>query len=489
MSVTSCSLAPSKTGVAIGIFSNSPKNKDSELTINYKLISNSAKAKLNYLNNNDIINILDWTKCDSYQDTFLPIASNKYSSWISLKNIFPWQHSGTQFKRLWPIAESKEVLVKRWKKLVALPKNQRAEAFIETDARLIADSLTGSKSRKYTGIENLNEQSSIPRIERYAYRSMDLQWCILDERVADRIRPPLVKVLGPKQVFGATLMTKPLGYGPSVSVTLYLPDMDIFCNRGAKDIFPLWKDSAGKVPNVTENLLSIISNIIGLKITPEFLFCYTVAILGSPNYFLSFENDLLSTDIKIPITKNSKIFSEGIKLGAELIWFQTFGERWLGVDINYNKKLVGKAKLEMEIPSSREAYPNKYEYNKELETLKVGDGIIINVVPEVYNYSLSGFKVIESWIKYRLSTKGGKAGKSKSRSPLDKIRPNSWIFTDELLRLLWSVEGCVNLWPKLGEFLNDVISDNYFISSELPEPSSFEKKEPHIDSEIQGILF
>ena len=31
---------------------------------------------------------------------------------------------------------------------------------------------------------------------------------------------------------------------------------------------------------------------------------------------------------------------------------------------------------------------NYEEYNKELETLKVGDGRLINVVPEVYNYSI-----------------------------------------------------------------------------------------------------
>ena len=89
------------------------------------------------------------------------------------------------------------------------------------------------------------------------YRSLDRQWCMADERLADFLRPALVRSLGPRQVFAAgTLMSKTLGSGPAVSVTNCLPDMDVFCNRGAKDVAPLWLDAEGTPgANVTRGVL------------------------------------------------------------------------------------------------------------------------------------------------------------------------------------------------------------------------------------------
>lgn len=50
--------------------------------------------------------------------------------------------------------------------------------------------------------------------------------------------------------------------------------------------------------------------------------------------------------------------------------------------------------------------------------------------PEVWEFSVSGFKVLQSWLAYRMQK-----GAGKKSSPLDKIRPAAWRFDEELLDL------------------------------------------------------
>lgn len=54
-----------------------------------------------------------WRNCpDDWHKPFLPIGKGDYSDWPRIEDLFPWAHSGAQFKRSWPIAETREVLSK-----------------------------------------------------------------------------------------------------------------------------------------------------------------------------------------------------------------------------------------------------------------------------------------------------------------------------------------------------------------------------------------
>ncbi|MFO7544811.1 MAG: type ISP restriction/modification enzyme [Trueperaceae bacterium] len=74
----------------------------------------------------------------------------------------------------------------------------------------------------------------------------------------------------------------------------------------------------------------------------------------------------------------------------------------------------------------------------EASTLHVGEGSFAPVAPEIWNYSVSGFRVVESWLGYRMRDAAG-----RSSSPLDEIRPDVWTvdMTRELLELLWTLEA------------------------------------------------
>ena len=69
----------------------------------------------------------------------------------------------------------------------------------------------------------------------------------------------------------------------------------------------------------------------------------------------------------------------------------------------------------------------------------MGEGVFGPVRPEVWEFSVSGFQVVQHWLAHRM-----KKGAGKKSSPLDKIRPAAWQFDEELLDLLWVLEHTVD---------------------------------------------
>jgi hypothetical protein len=475
-----------ETGVAIGICIKAPRaTGDQRCRIYYAEISGTAEQKLAALLRAKRASSMEWRECASEADEFLPASTGQYSEWPKLTDLFPWQHSGSQFKRLWPIAESPNVLEERWRRLVSLPRASRAAAFVETRDRIAA---TGPNAKRFTGIESVPRDAPVPKLVRYCYRALDRQWAMADERLADFIRPSLVGTLGARQVFAATLMSKQLGKGPAISVSECLPDMDVFCNRGAKDIIPLWRDAAASQPNTPAGLLNAVSSNLGVPVTPQELFCYCIAILGGPTYTSLFERELAAPGPRIPLTADPHTFRRGALLGAEFVWLQTYGERWLlAAEAAPHKRLSGSARIAKAISQEAERYPVDFEFDATSGTLRVGDGAISAVSAQVYGYSQSGFQPVKSWLRYRMKERGGRARHEDTRSELDKIRPVRWAFTQELLELLWAVEGCVRLWPSLDSILTIVLQGKHLPSSTLPTPTLAERAEPERRSAQQEL--
>jgi hypothetical protein len=472
-----------ETGVAITLCTNDFGKRTKPCRVRYVEVTGSSEKKLDTLKEYTQSGLSGWKDCPLRGDVFFPDTASEYGSWPRLTDLLPWQHSGCQFKRLWPISESRQVLEQRWRRLISLPRDARASAFVETDARVVAAGDRGSPTLRSTGIVDLSPDAPMPRLERYRYRTLDRQWAFIDARLADRLRPDLVAVLSPNQVFAATLMSKQLGKGPAVSVSSELPDMDVFCNRGAKDVIPLWRDGAATEPNVTQGVLTLLRKRIGVHISPEELYCYCIAVLASPAYAELFEKELATPGPRIPLTQDASLFGAGVSFGARFIWLQTYGRRWLIPSLPQPVSLVGVATLSRPISERATEYPRHFAYDSTSRCLVVGNGVISNVDPQVYAFSVSGFSVVESWLRYRMKERGGRAGRAATRSELDQIRPTSWSFTQELLDLLWVIEGCVGMWPHLAEFLESVTAGDLVLAEELPIPDDTERKAPPAPTE------
>lgn len=441
-----------------------------------KINAETRDAKLALLAETGSFEDIDWQECPKGRHaSFLPSGTGAYFGWPKLSDIFPWAHSGIQFKRTWPIGETKEVLNDRLNTLRSANLEERGGLFKETGARSI---FWQPKDKSLPAIYSLTTSSFLPPLERYAFRFLERQFAVIDPRFCDRMRPELSSTRGPAQVFFSTLMTKPLGRGPAIGVTALLPDLDQFCGRGGKDIIPLYRDADASNANVTADLQDHLSGVLDLAVTTQDLAAYVYAVLGGQSYTRQFRKELETPGPRVPVTKNSDLFQTGAELGRRLIWLHTYAERF-GSDEWGDQVPKGTATTIKGVPTDQKGYPNKFGYDETTKLISVGEGGFGPVAPEVWEFEVSGLKVVQSWLGYRMKDRKG-----RKSSPLDDIRPTSWTpaMSDEFLELLWVLEATLNMEPELENLLDEVVAGPCFTADELPTPTEAERKPPKPDA-------
>ncbi len=146
----------------------------------------------------------------------------------------------------------------------------------------------------------------------------------------------------------------------------------------------------------------------------------------------------------------------------------------------------GEARNTKAVPDSENAYPETFEYDAEHQRLSVGGGVFEPVAPEVYEFEVSGLKVVQSWLGYRM-----KVRKGRKSSPLDDIRPKSWTrqFTTELLELLWVLEATIAGYPEQEALFNRVLAGKLFTAEDFPDVPADARKPPKVPRSNAEDLF
>ena len=468
-----------QTPVAIAVAFRSKKvNMNKPAKAHYARIRGKRTEKLTTLNDINNLEMMEWRECpDDWQAPFRPAGVGEYFGWPLLTNLMPWQHSGSQLKRTWPIASDMETLERRWKELLASPPTNRANKFKETRDRKISSKCAPLVVGSITGkpIADLSRDTPIPHVERYAYRSLDRQWVIADTRVGDYLRPVLWRAHGERQVYLTSLLTKPLGTGPALMACATLPDLDHFSGRGAKDTIPLYRSAKLSEANILPSFLNLLSETYKREVTPEDFTAYVYGVLAQPEFADRFYNELETCELRVPITKKVALFEDVSEAGAQLLRLHTYGERFVPEGHSRGQIPSGTAKCVKAVPSHTDGYPETFLYSYSTRTLRVGAGEFSPVAPEVYDFDVSGLKVVQSWLKYRM-----KEGAGKKSSPLDDIHPQSWTsqFTTELLELLWVLEATITSYPEQAKLLDAVLESECFRADELPPVPSEMRKAP-----------
>ena len=273
----------------------------------------------------------------------------------------PWQHSGVQLKRTWPIATDTETLERRWRAL--LNAADRAKAFRRTGDREIHSSydvaLTGSSDS--TPIARLPRGAPIPEVQRYAYRSLDRHSIIADGRLMSRPRPDLWRAHSDRQVYLTSSFTQPLGNGPGLTSSALIPDLHYFSGRGAKDILPLYRTGKASQANILPGLLELLGSVYQCAVTPEDFLAYVYGVLAQPAFTAHFAKELESRDLRVPITMDAALFERvARRAGAHLLWLHTYGERFVpeGKPARPNSP-PGAARCTVAVPGDAVGYPEK----------------------------------------------------------------------------------------------------------------------------------
>ena len=463
--------------IAIGIREGKPC-PDTLARVRKVKLTGLEQEKLETLDSVESFDDLDWRECSMEWDApFYPAGTGAYFDWPAVTDVFPWQHSGVQFKRTWPISETRKVLTDRWWRLLAEPPASRGSLFKETRDRTVRGEyrrLIGPGRDPALATLDADEPPPPPppEIVAYAFRSLDRQYILRDARLGGFCRPVLHRAHGEKQAYITSLLTKVLGTGPAAMATAVIPDLDHFCGRGAKDVIPLWRDAEATQPNVTGGLVEYIGEAHGNAVTPERLFAYAYGILAQPDYVRRFWEELELPPPRLPITKDGDLFRRVADHGERLLYLHTYGERFARSEDDGSVP-QGTARCTHEVPPDE--YPTDCAYNPQTQVLYVGDGAFSPVKSEVWDYSVSGLQVVKSWLDYRKKNRKG-----RKSSALDEIRPERWDFTEELLELLWVLEATIDLQPEGESLLAEVCASELFSGDELPSPTKEEGETPAV---------
>jgi hypothetical protein len=470
-----------QTPVAIAVAARYGQKVDASVPakIRFARIDGTRYEKLKALDAIESFASLQWEDCpNDWQAPFRPAGVGKYFDWALLTDLFPWQQPGVMPGRTWVIAPDIQTLAHRWRVLCDTPKDKRSALFKNSPTgRKVHDrpfALYPSKG-KLEPIVELAANSRPPACVRYAYRSFDRQYLFADARLLDRAGPALWCAHGDRQVYLAGLLTNLTGRGPAATASVIIPDKHCFSARGSKDIVPLYRDAEAKEANILPGLLDVLAKTYARKVTPEDFLAYVYGILAQPAFTERYAEELGTRELRVPITKNPALFADVLRAGTKLLWLHTYGQRFVPKERRIGQVPEGKARCTIPVSAHGQNYPEKCEYNQATRTLHVGDGQFAPVAPEVYDFEVSGLKVVQSWLKYRM-----KNGRGKKSSPLDDIRPDKWLvdFTTELLELLWVLETTIAEYPAQAKLLTAVVKGACFRADELPSVPDWARKPP-----------
>ncbi len=476
-----------QTPVAIAVALRSNKTgKSKPARVHFARLEGTREAKLAELEEIEGFAKVKWRICPTeWQAPFRPAGKGEYFAWPLLTDLMPWQHSGVQLKRTWPIAPDEETLRRRWRAL--LRAEDRATAFRETGDRTVNGRyrVKLTEAGDSTPIVQLPQNASMPDAARYAFRSFDRQYVIADGRLMSRPRPELWRAHSGRQVYLTSMFTETLGTGPALSASAVLPDLHHFSGRGAKDAIPLYRVADASQANVLPGLLELLGQNFHREIRPGDFLAYVYCALAQPSFTFRFKKELESRELRVPITKNSALFEKVRALGARLLWLHTYGERFLPKGKHRGMIPPGHAKCIRAVPADADHYPESFSYNDATRTLTVGEGKFSPVTNEVYEFEVSGLKVVQSWLKYRMKDGAGRTG-----SPLNDIHCERWPaqLTDELLELLWVLEATVEAYPQQAKLLDEVIRGDLFQADELPPAPAEMRKPPKMKDAENGEL-
>lgn len=159
----------------------------------------------------------------------------------------------------------------------------------------------------------------------------------------------------------------------------------------------------------------------------------------------------------MPLTRSASLFVEAVRIRQRLLWLPTFAERFTSRDRPRGRIPHGRARSTHGVPDGPDRYPDSFDWVDGPTgdgTLIVGDGAFAPVARAVYEFEVSGLKVVQSWLNYRMR----RPRNVRRSSPLDDIRAQHWtaVSTGELLNVLWILEATLATYPAQRRLLERI---------------------------------
>ncbi|MGO1408632.1 MAG: type ISP restriction/modification enzyme [Brachybacterium sp.] len=441
--------------LSIGLFVRHPDvDPDAPATIHYRALHGRRAEKFKALRSIRLDDA-EWQRArTAWTAPLTPTAGASWDDYPALGDLLPWTSPGVTGNRRWPYAPSIRILEDRWSALQAEEDSvARRRLFKETDSRGL-DRLPVKKLTATAADKPLTRDRG-PMLDpvRVGYRAFDRQWILADIRVLDRPRLDLWAARSPAQVFMIEQHSDVIDSGPGVVFSGYLPDLHHFNNRGGRVLPLLHPNGKG---NIAPGVLAALTDQLGRNVSSQDLLAYVAGIVAHPAYTATFQEELSTPGIRVPITADGELFARAVALGEQVIWVHTYGETYTSDSRPHGT--VRYPRGDARQPLSQTAIttmPTDVRYDEQRQRLSLGDGELGPVPPAVWEYTVGGRSVIESWVAYRKADPGG-----KKTSPLDDMHTDTWDsdWTREFIDLLTVLSRLVELEGDQASLLAEVLT-------------------------------
>ena len=456
--------------VCIVLASRSPANDpDKPAKVRFRALAKGKRAEKFAELDMLTLDGVGWSDCPAdWRAPFLPEFAGVWGDCVALSEVIGDMGPGVQPGRVWAIAPDVATLERRWAKLQDEKNSASKELLFHPQLRdgKVAGRHIGKVVNQNLGkfrtrqVSVKNDSEGLAQPIRYGFRSFDRQWLPPDNRLLNDPRPNLWPILSASQVFLTAPSAASPKSGPALTITGLVPDQDHYKGSGSGRVFALWKDAAATEANIAPAALAALSKAHGALVDPVDVFAYVAALLACPGYTARFSEDLVRPGLRVPMTADASLFAEAARLGREVIWLHSFGERFNEGRPAGNPRLPGDRKPAIPqsgaIPNTPDGFPDAIDYDPALRRLKVGSGYIDNVPRAVWAYEVSGKQVLRQWFSYRKKNRERpQIGDKRPPSPLGDIQPDHWLpeYTSELINVLNVLGLLVELEPKQADLL------------------------------------
>lgn len=278
-------------------------------------------------------------------------------------------------------------------------KTGRNSTFIALDER----SLHQAVKQQFPDIQ-FDRKKVIP----YIFRPLDRRLLYNDLVKLQRPGPKFQSVFGASN-FALYTHTFGIGAGPALLCAAELPDYDMLSGRGGY-AFPLHDREPSRDLNLREELISGLSLTYRGPVAPQDAFDAILGLLSATSYTLRFAEDLEDTFPHIPFPASRAVFGRAAAVGKSIREVETF-ER--PPDSSFLTSAIARIET---TPRGKLAPIGPRDYDQGNLTLcDDGTGKVGGIPAAVWDFSVSGYRVLQKWL-------AGRQGISVDKAFLDEFR-------------------------------------------------------------------
>ena len=227
-------------------------------------------------------------------------------------------------------------------------------------------------------------------ITELAYRPFDSRWLYNDKRLVRRPRPQLQAAWSTNNITLYGMPSK-TNAGPAIWCHGLLPDYHSFRGNNGGYAFPLYDRRPGHIPiNLSPALLDGLGEAYGAPVEPEAVFNAILTLLSATSYTTRFAEDLEDVFPHIPFPADYAVFEKAAEIGAEIRTIETFTDE---PDAKFKTtKLADEPEGTLDI--------SDYE-DGAITLCSDGSGRLSGIPLEVWQFEVSGYRVLKRWLDAR----------------------------------------------------------------------------------------